>query len=103
MPRENARGPLAHVTNTETVDQVPEVARLTRLDLLEHIRRGFCRHSLQRNQVVEFQSVEIGNVMHHLLRNQLICERIAETFDTHSPTRSEMKQPSDELRRTIRR
>src|SRR5229473_169063 len=91
MPRQDAGRAFANVSNAEAVNQMPEVARLTRLDLPEHVRCGFLRHPFQRRQVIQFQAVKIGDVFHDLLRNQLIDERKAQALDTHRAAGSEMQ------------
>ena len=78
MPCEDSGGALADVSNAETVNQMPEIARLAGFDLRQHVRSRLLSHSFERSQIVQRQVVKIGDVFDYLFGDQLIGQRKAD-------------------------
>src|ERR1043165_6998913 len=97
LARQNSRSALADMADSKSVNQTGQVTRLARGDLIQDVARGFFRHTFERNQIFQRQAVNVGNVAHQLLLDQLIGQREPQSFDAHRAPRSKMQNSANQL------
>ena len=115
VPRERRGRLLADVADAERVDQPRQIVALAALDLLDDVAADLAQlagHGALRLRIArrhdEFfelwrrRGVEVGEVVDEALLDQLIDERLAESFDVHRRARREVLEAAAQPRRTRR-
>src|SRR5262249_41664922 len=90
------------MSDTQSIDQIRQVAGLTGFDLTHQIGRGLRCQTSQVGNIVDPETVKIADVTYHLILDQLVHQRPTQAFNTHCSPRREVKEPAFELRRAIR-
>ena len=89
---EQLAGALADKTHAQRVDQAREAVVLARRNFIEQILRRFFRHALERGHVVQFQFVQVGEVLHQALVHELVDDFFAQAVDVHGVAPREVQQ-----------
>src|SRR5688572_25964159 len=61
----------ADVEDAETIEDAPHVAGFAGCDTVEEIARGFLAHALKVRDLIQFEAVQISDVLHQTVLDQL--------------------------------
>ena len=104
MAGEQHRRPLADEPDAEAVEKPAQLPGLAGFDLQEQVVGRFVGHALESDQLVAAlaQVIEVGEVAHEALLEELVDEHVAEPLDVHRVAPREVAQPLLDLRRAGR-
>ncbi len=100
MRGEKLRGALADEANADAVDQALEAVLFAGGDFVEQILRGFFGHALEIGERFEIELVEIGEILHQILFDELVDDFFAEAVDIHGVAAGKMQERFPSARRT---
>lgn len=92
----------ADLPDAERTEQPREVVAFAGLDGLSQVLCRLFALSGQRHKRFKIQAVEISGIRDHLLLDERVNDRAAETVDVHGLARDKMRQIAAELRGTFR-
>ena len=91
----------ADVQDAESVKHAPHVTRFAGFDAVEEIAGGFFAHAFEIGEVVQLESIEVGNVLHQSVLDQLGDQHFAAALDVHRAAGAPMLDPAADLGRAI--
>src|SRR5215213_10731430 len=92
LVREDARRSLTDVPNSQRVNKVRKISRLTRFDLRQQVRSRLLCHARKTRDLIERQRIEIANVLYKIRCYELFGEDVAQSLDAHCTSRGEVNQ-----------
>ena len=91
----------ADVQDAESVKDAPHVAGFAGFDAVEEIAGGLFAHAFEIGEVVQLESIEVGNVLHQSVLDQLGDQHFAAALDVHRAAGAPMLDPAADLGRAI--
>src|SRR5262245_5125093 len=91
-PGQRSGPSFSDVANADSMEDPPEIRLPAGVDLAHQVRRRLLPHSFQACELVDRELVQAGLVADQSLGDELVDQRLSETFDVHRAPRREVLQ-----------